>query len=188
MIISREQPRDSVIQIHVSILPQTLLPSWWPCNIEQSPMCYTVCPCWLFILNAAMCTCKGVILSFFFFTLLKKFTFNESIIALQCCVGFCQTMTWISHQLGSVVTQSYLTLCDPMYRSTLGLRIHHQLPELSQTHLHRVSDAIHPTISSSVVPFSPRPQPFPASGSFQMSQFFLSDYFFAIFSFHIFNN
>ena len=33
----------------------------------------------------------------------------------------------------------------------------------------------HPTISSSVVPFSSCPQSFPASGSFQMSQFFASD-------------
>ena len=37
------------------------------------------------------------------------------------------------------------TLCDPMNRSTPGLPVHHQLPEFSQTHVHRVSDAIQPS-------------------------------------------
>ena len=40
------------------------------------------------------------------------------------------------------VTQSCLTLCDPMNRSTPGLPVHHQLPEFTQTHVHRISDAI----------------------------------------------
>ena len=44
----------------------------------------------------------------------------------------------------SSVTQSRLTLCDPMNRSTPGLPVHHQLPESTQTHVHRVSDAIQP--------------------------------------------
>ena len=60
------------------------------------------------------------------------------------------------------VAQSCLTLCDPMNRSTPGLPVHHQLPEFTQTHVHRVSDAI----SSSVVPFSSCPQSLPASESF----------------------
>jgi hypothetical protein len=45
-----EQQRDSATHIHVSILPQTPLPSRLPYNIEQSSICYTVGPCWLFIL------------------------------------------------------------------------------------------------------------------------------------------
>ena len=49
----------------------------------------------------------------------------------------------------------------------------HQLPELAQTHVHQVGDG-HPTISTSVVPFSSCLQSFPASGSFPMSQFFTS--------------
>ena len=40
------------------------------------------------------------------------------------------------------VAQSCLTLCDPMTRSTPGLPVHHQLPEFTETHVHRVSDAI----------------------------------------------
>ena len=71
----------------------------------------------------------------------------------------------------SSVSQSYLTLCNPMDCSMPGFPVHHQLPELAQTHVHWVRDAM---ISSSVVPFSSCLQPFPASGSFPMSQFFAS--------------
>ena len=66
------------------------------------------------------------------------------------------------------------TLCNPMNCSTPGFLVLHYLPEFAQTHVHRVSDAIHPTISSSVVSFSSCPQSFPASGSFPMSWFFAS--------------
>ena len=45
----------------------------------------------------------------------------------------------------SSVTQSCPTLCDPMNCSTPGLPVHHQLPEFTQTHVHRVSDAIQPS-------------------------------------------
>ena len=43
------------------------------------------------------------------------------------------------------VAQSCPTLCDPINRSTPGLPVHNQLPELTQTHVHRVSDAIQPS-------------------------------------------
>ena len=49
----------------------------------------------------------------------------------------------------SSVTQSCLTLCDPMNRSMPGLPVHHQLPEFTQTHVHRVGDAIQPSHSLS---------------------------------------
>ena len=70
----------------------------------------------------------------------------------------------------SSVTQSCPTLCDPMNRSTPGFPVHHHLPEFTQTHVHRVSDAIQP--SHPVVPFSSCPQSLPASESFPMSQLF----------------
>ena len=54
-----------------------------------------------------------------------------------------------------------------------GFPVHHQLPELTQSHVHQVRDAI-TTISCSVIPFSSCHQSFPASRSFQMSQFFTS--------------
>ena len=41
--------------------------------------------------------------------------------------------------------QSCLTLCNPMYCSTPGLLVHHQLPELTQTHVHGIGDAIQPS-------------------------------------------
>ena len=43
------------------------------------------------------------------------------------------------------VAQSCLTLCDPMNCSTPGLTVHHQHPEFTQTHVHRVGDAIQPS-------------------------------------------
>ena len=43
------------------------------------------------------------------------------------------------------VAQSCPTFCNPMNCSTPGFPIHHQLPELAQTHVHRVSDAIQPS-------------------------------------------
>ena len=68
----------------------------------------------------------------------------------------------------SSVAQSCLTLCDPMDCSMPDFSVHHQLPEFIQTRW------CHATISSSVVHFSFCLQSFPASGSFQMSQFFTS--------------
>ena len=59
VIILGEQERDLAIYIHVSILPQTPLTSRLPHNIEQSSMGYTVVPCWLSILNIAVCTCPS---------------------------------------------------------------------------------------------------------------------------------
>ena len=48
--------------------------------------------------------------------------------------------------------QSCPTLCDPMDCSTPGFPVHHQLPELAQTHVHRVSDAIQPSHPLSLPP------------------------------------
>ena len=58
-----------------------------------------------------------------------------------------------AHYMASVqfssVAQSCPTLCNHMNRSTLGLPVHHQLPEFTQTHVHWDSDAIQPTHSLS---------------------------------------
>ena len=45
----------------------------------------------------------------------------------------------------SSVAQFCPTLCDPMDCSTTGFPVHHQLPQLIQTHVHRVGDAIQPS-------------------------------------------
>ena len=72
------------------------------------------------------------------------------------------------------VAKSCPTFCDPMDGSKPGFPVLHYLPEFAQTHIHWVAEC-HPTISSSIAPFSSCPQSFPAWGSFPMSQFFASD-------------
>ena len=101
---------------------------------------------------------------------------------LQCGCVHTPKGSWIHKLLGFLwrrphirsdqirsVAQLCPTLCDPMNRSTPGLPVHHQLLEFTQTHVHRVSDAIQPLI---LVPFSSCPQSLPASESFPMSQLF----------------
>ena len=58
----------------------------------------------------------------------------------------------------SSVAQLCPTLCDPMNCTTPGLPVHHQLPEFTQTHVHRVGDAIQPSHPLS----SPSPAPNPS--------------------------
>ena len=66
----------------------------------------------------------------------------------------------------SSVTQSCPTFCDPMNRSTPGLAVHHHLPEFTQTHVHRVCDAIQPSHPQSS-PSPPAPSPFQHQSLFQ---------------------
>ena len=72
----------------------------------------------------------------------------------KCCVQF------------SSVTQSCPTVCDPMNCSMLGLPVHHQLPEFTQSHVHRVGDAIHPSHRLSS-PSPPDPNPSQHQSLFQ---------------------
>ena len=65
--------------------------------------------------------------------------------------------SYVSVQFSSVA-QSCPTLCDPMNRSTPGLPVHHQLLEFTQTHVHRVGDAIQPSHPLSS-PSPPAPSP-----------------------------
>ena len=52
--------------------------------------------------------------------------------------------SWYLYQFSSVA-QSCLTLCNPVDCSTPGLPVHHQLPEFTQTQVHRISDAFQPS-------------------------------------------
>ena len=101
--------------------------------------------------------------------------------SLECCSPWGHKELGMTEQLNkkhvtyasvSSVTQSYPTLCGPMDCSMPGFPVHHQLPELTQTHVHWVSDAINHLIFC--CPLSSCLQSFSASGSFQMSQFFTS--------------
>ena len=60
----------------------------------------------------------------------------------------------------SSVAQSCPTLCNPINRSMLGLPVHHQFPELTQTHVHWAGDAIQPI----------HPLSFPSPPTFNLSQ------------------
>ena len=77
-----------------------------------------------------------------------------AVLSEQCSVQF------------SSVAQSCPTLCNPMNPSTPGLRVHHQLPEFTQTHVHRVGDAIQPSHPLSS-PSPPAPNPSQHQGLFQ---------------------
>ena len=70
----------------------------------------------------------------------------------------------------SSVTQFCPILCDPMNHSTPGLPVHHQLLEFTQTHVHRVRDAIQPSHPLSS-PFPPAPNPSQYQGLFQCVNF-----------------
>ena len=71
----------------------------------------------------------------------------------------------VSDQIRSVA-QSCPNLCDPMNPSTPGLPVHHQLLEFTETHVHRVSDAIQPSHPLSS-PSPPTPSPSQHQSLFQ---------------------
>ena len=73
---------------------------------------------------------------------------------------------WLYHQFSSVQSLSHVQLCDPMNRSTSGLPVHHQLAEFTQTHVHQVGDAIHPS-HPLLSPSPPAPNPSQHQGLFQ---------------------
>ena len=74
---------------------------------------------------------------------------------------------WSSSVQFSSVTQSCLTLWDPMDCSTPGLPVHHQLPEFTQTHVHWLGDAIHTS--------HPLSSPSPPALNLSQHQFFSNE-------------
>ena len=76
------------------------------------------------------------------------------------------TVNYSSSVQFSSVAQSCPTLWDPMNRSTPDLPVHHRLPEFTQTHVHRVSDAIQPSHPLSS-PSPPAPNPSQHQSPFQ---------------------
>jgi len=82
-----------------------------------------------------------------------------------CHLVICCTECLMDFRFSSVA-QSCPTLCDPMNRSTPGLPVHHQLPEFTQTHVHRISDAIQPSHPFSS-PSPPAPNPSQHQSLFQ---------------------
>ena len=82
------------------------------------------------------------------------------------CVVCASDNQFVSIPLLSSVAQSCSSLCDPMDCSTPGLPVHHQLPELAQTHIHQVRDAIQPPHPLSS-PSPPAPNPSQHQSLFQ---------------------
>ena len=95
---------------------------------------------------------------------------SESLKHRRCIFLYPHSTVFDTSVQFSSVAQSWPTLCNPTNRSTPGLPVHHHLPEFTQTHVHRVSDAIqssHPLSSPS--PPTPNPSQYQ---SFPMSQLF----------------
>ena len=99
----------------------------------------------------------------YFFHLKASNLFNRSHISLQLSLSTCYQRAQFSS-----MAQSCLTLCNPNDYSMPGFHVHHQLPRACSSS-RPSSWWYHPTISSSIVPFSSHLQSFPASGSFPMS-------------------
>ena len=75
-------------------------------------------------------------------------------------------ISFLGIQFSSVQSLSRVRFFDPMNRSTPGFPVHHQLPEFTETHIHRVSDAIQPCHPPSS-PSPPAPNPSRHQGLFQ---------------------
>ena len=90
---------------------------------------------------------------------------ETEILNTQCFSGDV-TQTFFNSVQFSSVTQSCPTLCDPMNRNTPGLPVHQQLPEFTQIHVHRVSDATQPS-QPLLSPFPPVPNPSQHQSLFQ---------------------
>ena len=101
----------------------------------------------------------------FYSSPLSTFKLGYLILGMWSCKIIFWILTLYSVQFSSVA-QSCPTLRDPVNRSTPGLPVHHQLPEFTQTHVHRVSNAIqpsHPLLS----PSPPAPNPSQHQSLFQ---------------------
>ena len=95
----------------------------------------------------------------FFFKFFFLIGYYKILSRVPCAIQ-CTLVVYFIHQSVqfSSVALSCPALWDPMNRSTPGLPVHHQLLEFTQTHVHRVSDAIqpsHPLLS----PSPPAPNP-----------------------------
>ena len=91
---------------------------------------------------------------------------KESDVIERLSLHFTSLINLLSSVQFSSVAQPCPTLCDPMSHRTPGLPVHHQLPEFTQTHVHRVGDAIQPSHPLSS-PSPPAPNPSQHQSLFQ---------------------
>ena len=97
------------------------------------------------------------------------FIYSHIFHPINTCILRCELLI---HFQFSSVAQSCPALWDPMECSTTGFPVHHQLPELAQTHVHQDGDAIQPSHPLSCLHLLP--SIFPSIRSFLMSQLFAS--------------
>ena len=103
------QQSNSAIHTHVSIFPQTPLPSSLPHSIEQSSLCYTIGPCWISTLNIAVYISPVQLLS-------RVWLFATPWTA-ACQASLSITNTWSLPKLTSiesVMPSNHLILCRPL--------------------------------------------------------------------------
>ena len=138
-------------------------------------MHFSFCEFWIHVLCGSFIRCLHI--RIVIYTLpLHSFPLNLLVLfVLKFTFSDIPVISSLTYQLlgnqFSSVAQSCPTLGDLMNHSTSGLPVHHQLLEFTQTHVHRVSDAIQPSHPLSS-PSPSCPQSLPASGSFPMSQLF----------------
>ena len=109
----------------------------WTLQVHIST-CYRLL--WWWVKEDIYFSCSFVILIF----LIKYNSLSNSTFWIAYSFSTKKLCSYHCHQFSSVA-KSCPTLCDPMNRSTPGFPVHHQLPEFTQTHVHRVSDAIQPS-------------------------------------------
>ena len=109
-----------------------------------------------------LCICLETCLSsrFMSIVLWPGMTHLMPMLSQNACCGWGAWCHSLSFDTFSSVAQSCLTVWDPMDCSTPGFPVHHQLPELTQTHTHWVSDPIQPS----------HPLSSPSSPAFNLSQ------------------
>ena len=148
------QVHSKVIQLYIHIL-QILSPYRLLQDTEQSPLRYTVGPCWLPVLYIIECICKSLspnwssplsplVTRNLFLCPWVSFCFGNKFLFVFFCCCCCS------------IAQLCPTLCDPVDCSTPGFLILHYLPEPAQIRVHWVSDAIQPSHPRS----PPSPPPF----------------------------
>ena len=118
---------------------------------------------WFILLGTLCDSWIRLIISFPMFGKLSAFISSD--ISISSKYFLRSFLSLFSFQFSSVA-QSCLTLCDPMNRNTSALPVHHQLPEFTQTPVHRVSEAIQPSHPLSS-PSPPAPNPSQHQSLFQ---------------------
>ena len=154
VIVSRGQQRDSAAQIHVSILPQTPLPSKLPYNAEQTSLCCTVGPCLSSILNTVWTSWSQTLYPLSLILLPcnhKEKASLASSLRLKFYSGVCGGGYYSSGQLLSCV-RLFATPWTAGLQASLSIAN----SEFTQTHVYWVGDAV----QSSHLLSSPSPSAF----------------------------